>query len=79
MAKTIIKGGKSEFTGHCRWCGCDFRYTVEDVLCADDSVSCPCCGRMLNHQGEHGTSTMDRFNGQRNVFDAFYGERKALP
>lgn len=53
--KTIIKGGKNEFVGHCRWCGCDFRYTEEDVLHANDDVSCPHCNRLLKHLGEHGT------------------------
>lgn len=58
MAVTIIKGGKNEFVGHCKWCGCDFRYTTEDVLKTIDKVECPQagCKRQLNHHGETGTS-----------------------
>jgi hypothetical protein len=59
VAITIIKGGKNEFVGHCKWCGCDFRYTANDVMKVVDEVFCPQggCGRGLKHWGEHGTST----------------------
>lgn len=60
MAITIIKGGKNEFVGHCKWCGCDFRYTEEDTWVTGhppSTVGCPFCNRRLDHCGEHGTST----------------------
>lgn len=61
---TIIKGGKNEFLGHCKWCGCDFRYTRDDVMDAPHlegreaikNVLCPSCDGTLVHHGEHGTS-----------------------
>ena len=61
MAITIIKGGKNEFVGHCKWCGCEFRYTAADVNCfRGDVVLCPFqgCGKELRHLGEHGTSSV---------------------
>ena len=59
MAKTIIKGGKNEFVGHCKWCGCDFRYTAQDTYTDGNScwVDCPHCNRKLDHFGEHGTNS----------------------
>lgn len=56
MSITIIKGGKNEFVGHCKWCGCDFRYTAEDVLKTVDKIECPFCHRQLDHCGENGTN-----------------------
>lgn len=57
---TIIKGGKNEFVGHCMWCGCDFRYTNDEVSvgCFMDgkSIQCPSCKEHIRHYGEHGTS-----------------------
>lgn len=73
MAKTIIKGGKNEFLGHCKWCGCDFRYTEGDVLHDDDSVSCPYCSRMLKHLGEHGTNS----SGPSGHFELAYAQQVA--
>ena len=66
MAVTIIKVGKNEFAGHCKWCGCDFRYTEDEVnkigdsaivlKCVDHAIVCPFCRRTLDHHGEDGTS-----------------------
>ena len=60
---TIIKGGKNEFVGHCKWCGCDFRYTADEVLGAVNQVACPFCKKLLDHHGEHGTSTCSPTQG----------------
>lgn len=85
MAVTIIKGGKNEFVGHCKWCGCDFRYTADDVLKANDQVACPQvgCGRLLQHFGENGTSSVDvsmrwwAGYGQQNAAAAAFVNRQA--
>lgn len=61
MAITIIKGGKNEFVGHCKWCGCDFRYTTDEVKSHNvlgEAIYCPQagCGHALQHHGENGTA-----------------------
>jgi len=57
MAITIIKGGKNEFVVHCKWCGCDFRYTEEELFDGARAIACPFCTRRLDHLGECGTSS----------------------
>ena len=65
MAITIIKGGKNEFVGHCQWCGCDFRYTEEDICNGIEmTIRCPHCERFIIHYGEHGTSIGSAFSGR---------------
>jgi hypothetical protein len=60
MSMTIITPGKTVFPGHCKWCGCDFTYEPSDICDMRNSdlpsVSCPCCMKSVDHQGEHGTS-----------------------
>lgn len=72
MSITIIKGGKNEFVGHCKWCGCDFRYTEEDVMKTIDKIGCPHCKRQLDHFGEHGTSSTPPFNQYAAIQNALF-------
>jgi hypothetical protein len=72
MAITIIKGGKNEFVGHCKWCGCDFRYTSEDVRdhnVLSHVVQCPQagCGHVLQHHGEGGTRVLVAVKHSRSI------------
>ncbi len=43
----ILKPGIVNFKAVCEVCGCEFRYTAEDV--EDLEVECPCCGQPVVH------------------------------
>ena len=47
----VIKPGKKDFIGNCRRCGCEFSYTLEELMAQYPLkfVNCPECGDEYYH------------------------------
>ena len=55
----VIKPGKKEFIGNCRQCGCEFSYTLEELMEQYHPIKfihCPECGDEYYHPDQSNSS-----------------------